>query len=104
ACEWGHIPGHASPATVADHAPRRTLWSWRLRGRAPPPGAPVGLTPVNDHRHVVLVLVVLEELWIQLLGQRLGDNAIDHQASILLFSRKYTRCSSNSDTPQRAVA
>ena len=72
-------------------------------GWAPPPGAPVELTPVNDDRYVALVLVVLEELWIQLLGQWLGDNAIDHQASILLSSRKYTRCSSNNETQQRAV-
>ena len=66
--ERGQIPGHAGPATIANHAARSPLGGRRLGGRAPTASAPIELTPVDDHRHVVLVLVVLDELRIQLVG------------------------------------
>src|ERR1035441_3244774 len=56
----------------------RTLGSRRFGEGGSLTSTPVELTPVDDHRHVVLVLVVLDELRIQLVGQWLGDNTIDH--------------------------
>ena len=50
--------------------------------RLPPPEAPAlaarGLAPVDDHGHVRVVGVVVGELVEQLVGERFGDDAVDH--------------------------
>jgi hypothetical protein len=54
----------------------------------PAASAAVELAPVDDHLHVVLARVVLDELRIELIGQRPGDNAVDHRQPILLRTRE----------------
>ena len=72
ACQRRKIAGHAGPAAVTHDAPLRRLCGGGSRAGLPAAGAAVELAPVDDHRDVVLVLVVVEELRIQLSASGLG--------------------------------
>src|SRR5271165_585172 len=83
ACQRGKIAGYARPATVAHYAPLDRVGGG-LRSGTPTTGTPVELAPVDDHRDVLLALVVALQLRIELIGQRSWHHAIDHREPILL--------------------
>src|ERR1019366_7742317 len=61
----------------------RPLGDGRARSDAGGPGTavastPVDLTAIDDHLDVLIAAVVLHQLWIELIGKRLGYDAVDH--------------------------
>src|SRR2546427_6523292 len=106
----GQAPGHAGPAPVAYDAPLRGAVG-ETRLRALPARAPIGLAAIDDHGHVVVVLVVGEQLRIELVGQLSGHHRIDHvpgsywsrartpSGSATAFAARSSRASSASSVP-----
>src|SRR5438128_604986 len=106
----GHVPGHASPAPVAyDAALRGAVGDTRIR--ALPARTPIELAAIDDHGHIVVVLVVGEQLRIELVCQLSGHHRIDHvpgsywsrartpSASATAFATHSSRESSASSVP-----
>ncbi len=75
--ERQEVAGDTRAATVAHDAPLRSLVGAE-RPRMSEAGTTVELASVDDHRDVRVVLVVLDELWIELVSDWLGHDAVDH--------------------------
>ena len=85
--EREQVAGHTGTATVTNHATLAAIVPIDTAG-APVASTPIELPPIDYHLDVLIPAVMLNQLRVELIGEGLGNHAIDHLAPMLLPARQ----------------